>query len=737
MIAIEDFLAELKSHGVQFRLEGEALRFKGPQDLPDAVRAEMSVRKDEIRAVLIAATRRHPSQEPIRPMPREGALPLSFAQQRLWFLDQWQPGNPIYNEPAALRIEGELDRAALERSLQAIVRRHEVFRTTYEAVGGEPRQIVHDEAVLALAHVDLRGAGETALRAAVDEAVNRPFDLSCDLMLRAILLRSGEREHVLILVMHHIACDGWSAGVLVREFVALYTAFQKGEPSPLEPLPIQYADFALWQRGKEQADRLARDLAWWRGHLAGAPTKIDLPTDLPRPAEETFNGDRHDFRIPANLANAMRQIAQGQGATLFMSLFAAFNVLLRRCSGQDDLVVGSAIANRDRRELEPLVGFFVNTLALRSDLSGDPSFVDLVARTRSAAEDAFAHQALPFERLVEALSPNRNLSHAPLFQVMFSLQNMPSSTIELPDLRIAPIDITRNKAKFDLILFMREQGDELVGTFEYNTDLFLPGTIARMGRHFTTLLESIAAAPDSPISCLSMLPEDERRTMLDTWNETSVDFPRDSCIQDLFEQQVNRTRDAPAISGPEGAMSYRALDRAANRVAHRLLRVGVGPGEPVGVALERSNAFVVSVLAILKAGGAYLPLDPGYPPERLAFMLEDSGARFVITRPAHAEALADMAVTLVDVDEAQSAGDESSPGIEAEPLRPAYIVYTSGSTGTPKGVVVPHRAVLRLVCNTDFVDMPNLRRVAHVSNVSFDAATFEIWGRSCTAARSW
>jgi amino acid adenylation domain-containing protein len=728
MIAIEDFLARLKSHGVQFRLEGEALRFKAPQDLPDGLRADMSTRKDEIRAVLAAATRRTPALEPIRPAPRDGALPLSFAQQRLWFLDQWQPGNPIYNEPAALRIEGELDRAALERSLQAIVRRHEVFRTTYEAVAGEPRQIVHDEAALALAHADLRGAGETALRAAVDEAVNRPFDLARDLMLRATLMRTAEHEHVLVLVMHHIACDGWSAGVLVREFVALYSAFREDEPSPLEPLPIQYADFALWQRGKAQADRLARELVWWRGHLAGAPTKIELPTDLPRPAEETFNGDRHVFTIPANLANAMRGLAQGQGATLFMSLFAAFNVLLRRYSGQDDLVVGSAIANRDRRELEPLVGFFVNTLALRSDLSGDPSFHDLVARTRRVAEDAFAHQALPFERLVEALSPNRNLSHAPLFQVMFSLQNMPSSTLELPDLHIAPIDLTRNKAKFDLILFVREQGDELVGTFEYNTDLFLPGTIARMGRHFTALLESIAAAPDAPISRLSMLPEDERRLMLETWNATGVDFPRDSCIQDLFEQQVNRSPGAPAISGPEGAMSYRELDRAANRLAHRLLRAGVGPGEPVGVAMERSTAFIVSVLAILKAGGAYLPLDPGYPRERLRFMLDDSGARLVVTRAAHADAMADTDVTLIDFDEVHVAGEEGSPGIEAEPLRPACIVYTSGSTGTPKGVVVPHRAVLRLVCNTDYVDLPNLRRMAHVSNVSFDAATFEIWG---------
>jgi len=729
MRTIDQLVAALNGAGVRFRLEDGTLRYLGPPDLPAALRAEMVARKDEIRALLAGVPAE--AEPAIRPVPRTGPLPLSFAQQRLWFLDQWQPGNPIYNEPAAVRIEGALDEAALFRALREIVRRHEIFRTVYEAVDGAPRQVVRDDRRLELPVVDLRGQGEEALDTALVAEARRPFDLSRDIMLRAVLFRTGDDEHLLSLVMHHIACDGWSAGVLVRELVALYTAFREKRSSPLPPLPIQYADFASWQRAPEQASRLARDLDFWRDHLSGAPTRTDLPTDFPRPAHETFNGARHDFRIDPETTAQAGALARRHGASLFMVLRAAFDVLMYRYSGQSDIVVGTAIANRDRAELEPLAGFFVNTLALRSDLSGEPSFAVLVERVKAAAQAAYAHQSLPFERLVEVLSPQRDLSHAPLFQVMFTLQNAPETVLELPGLRIAAVDVPRDTAKFDLILFMRERDGGLAGTWEYNTDLFLPATIARMARHFANLLKAALASPDTAIGRLAMLDDAERRHLVEGWNGTAMNYPRDASIPALFARRAAATPDAPAVDGPDGRLDYRDLDRASNRLAHRLLAAGVSVGDPVGLALDRSAAFVAGALGILKAGAAYLPLDPTYPRERRDFMVADAGLRLLVTDAAGATAFASFAGTVVrldDPDGSLAAQPAHDPGLAVDAMSPAYVMYTSGSTGRPKGVVVPHRAVVRLVSDTDYVDFPAMRRIAHASNVAFDAATFEIWG---------
>jgi amino acid adenylation domain-containing protein len=730
-MTVGQFLIALKQAGVQFSLDEGVLRYAAPDDLPAAMREEMMARKEEIRAVLQEAGGHTGTLEPIRPASRDTPPPLSFAQQRLWFLDQWQGGNSIYNEPAALHLEGPLNRAALERSLQEIVRRHEVFRTTYRAVSGQPQQIIHESGSLELPIVDLRTAPEAAraLDDALKTEINRPFDLSRDPMLRAKLFRTGENEHVLTLVMHHIVADGWSGAVLIRELAALYSAFGEGRPSPLAPLPIQYADFAIWQRRPQQMRAIGRQLEYWKRQLAGAPDRIDLPTDFPRPAHETFHGARHEFVIAADLSSALRALAQTHGATLFMTLFAAFNVWLYRYSGQDDLVIGSVIANRDRQELEPLVGFFVNTLALRSDLSGDPSYEELLARVKKTSQDAFAHQMLAFERLVEVLSPQRSLSHAPLFQVMFSLQNTPTAKLELSGLRVTLLELPRDTAKFDLILYMRERDEELVGTWEYNTDLFLPGTIGRITSHFLALLDAIVAAPATAINRLPMLSAAERRQALAGWNDSATTYPHDACLQALFERQAGLTPEAPAVSGPDGCLSYRTLATAANRMAHRLLALGTTRGNPVGIVLERSTATVVAMLGILKAGGTYLPLDLTFPRERLDFMLNDSGARVLITDKRHAKLFADSPVTLLMVDDPEiEIALDSDPGIDADPLDPAYIIYTSGSTGQPKGVVAPHRAVIRLVRNTNYLDFTAVRRIGQVSNVSFDASTFEIWG---------
>ena len=570
--------------------------------------------------------------------PRDQPLPLSFAQQRLWFLDQLEGPSPTYNMPGAVDLSGSLDYDALRFALAEIVRRHEALRTCLVAVEGVPVQRILPAVPAAefpLPVIDLRQWADPdgeAKRLAGAEALN-PFDLARDRGLRATLLRRGESAWTLLLTLHHSAADGWSIDILIRELVALYGACREGRPSPLPELAIQYGDFALWQRGYLSGARLQRQLEFWRQRLAGVPECLQLPGDRPRPAQQSYRGATLAFSLDQALTPELKELSRRSGATLFMTLLAAWASLLGRYSGEEDLVIGTPIASRTQSAIEPLIGFFVNTLALRTDLSGEPSFLELLARVRHACLEASAHQELPFESLVESLEVPRNLAHTPLFQVMFVLQNNAEEALELPGLEVRLSESDSKVAKFDLTLSMGEAGGALYGSLEYATDLFDGTTIERMSGHFRELLRSIVAHPERPLATLDILPAEERRQLLVDWNATAAPI-RDECIHTLFEAQAEATPEAPAVVFEDEVLSYGELNARANQLAHELIELGVTPDALVAIALERSPAMIVALLATLKAGGAYVPLDLDYPAERLAFMLEDSGARIVLTQEA-------------------------------------------------------------------------------------------------------
>ena len=483
---------------------------------------------------------------------------LSFAQERLWFLDQLEPDSAVYNIPMGLRFAGALNVPVLQRCLNEVLRRHEPLRTSFKAVEGQPVQVIQPEASLEMPLVDLRGLPKPereakAKRLCVEEA-QRPFDLTQDLLLRARLFRLGEADHILFLNMHHIASDGWSVGLLVRELSALYEAFVEGKPSPLPELPVQYADFAVWQREWLQGEVLEKQLGYWRKQLEGAPALLELPTDRPRPAMQSYRGALMSWELPKPLLVALEELSRREGATLFMTLLAAFQTLLHRYTSSDEILVGSPIAGRNRTEIEPLIGFFVNTLVLRGDLSGNPSFRTFLGRTREAALGAYAHQDIPFERLVEELHPERNLSHSPFFQVMFVLQNAPWEAAELAGLEVTPMPIDSGTSKFDLTLYVRERGGVLHAVVEYNTDLFEAETIRRMLGHYQTLLEGIVSNPDQRLSELPLLTSAERHQMLVEWNRTEVAYPQDRCLHELIEEQAERTPEAVAVVFEEQAV---------------------------------------------------------------------------------------------------------------------------------------------------------------------------------------
>ncbi len=665
---------------------------------------------------------------------------LSFAQERLWFLDQLLPGSPLYNIATALPLPGPLDLAALQRSLDEIVRRHEALRTTFRLAGTEPVQVVASPAPVALPVDDLvslpEGARQAEARRLAAQEAGHVFDLTRGPLLRARLLRLAATEHLLLLTMHHIVSDGWSLGVLQRELEALYPAYVRGQASPLAPLPIQYADYALWQRSYLSGATLEELLGYWRQQLAGMPMVLEVPTDRRRPAVQRFRGAWRHFEVDAAVSEALQALARQAGVTLFMTLLAAFKVLLYRYTGQDDVVVGTPIANRTRREIEGLIGFFVNTLVLRTPLGGDPSVRALLRRVRTVTLGAYAHQDLPFERLVEALQPERSLSHSPLFQVVFTLQNLPTSAQDGRSPEHAagtrraasepsPDAAGIGTAKFDLSLAMQETGRGLEGTFEYSTDLFDHATITRMIGHFQTLLAGIVADPDQRLSALPLLTAAERRTLLVDWNDTQGDVAH-ACIHHLFEAQARQTPDALAVVYEDASLTYGALDRRSTQLGHYLRTLGVGPERLVGLCLERSPEMVVAVLGVLKAGGAYVPLDPAYPAERLRFMLEDAGVGVLLTQEALAERLPDHTARVVYLEQVQAE-------IARQPLEPveggadgqtlAYVIYTSGSTGTPKGVMVAHRGLCSLAASQ--------RRVIGLGpsdrTLQFSSLSYDIW----------
>jgi amino acid adenylation domain-containing protein len=681
---------------------------------------------------------------PLLPVSREGEMLLSFAQARLWFLEQLEPGSWAYNIPSAVHLTGSLDVAALKQSLNEIVLRHEALRTTFAMVSGEPIQVIAPALALSVPLVDMRDLPEAQQEASVKrlatESAQQPFDLAMGPLLRAKLLHLGEAEYVLLLTMHHIVSDGWSMGVLIRELAALYEAFSTGKPSPLPQLPIQYADFAHWQRQWLQGEVLAAQLSYWQQQLAGAQTVLELPTDRPRPAVQTFRGATEFLALAEPLSQKLKTLSQRSGVTLFMTLLAAFQTLLYRYTGQEDICIGSPIANRNRSETEELIGFFVNTLVLRTDMSENPSFQELLGRVREVTLGAYAHQDLPFEQLVEALQPERNLSHHPLFQVMFVLQNAPMSALELPSLTISSREMESSTAKFDLDLSMEDTEQGLRGSLEYNTDLFDAGTISRMLEHFQTLLEGIVAEPDQRLSDLPLLTQPERQQLLLEWNNTQVAYPKDVCIHQLFEAQVERTPDGVAVLFEDEQLTYRELNRRANQVAHHLRSLDVAPDSLVGICVERSLKMIVGLLGILKAGGAYVPLDPDYPSERLAYMLNDSQMPVLVTTEKLSAALPEHQARVVCLDKdwgINSADSDVAPVSSVKDENLAYVIYTSGSTGKPKGVAIAHRSLVNAYLAWE--DAYQLRSLCsshlQMASFSFDVFSGDMVRALCSGAK--
>jgi amino acid adenylation domain-containing protein len=672
---------------------------------------------------------------PLVPVSRNENLPLSFSQQRLWFLSQFEPESTAYNISRAIRLSGALNVEALQRALDTVVARHEILRTTIADVDGTPVQSIGERRPVQLVTIDLSKMPASERQSEMNHFLKveagRAFNLASDLMLRANLLRMDREEHVLFLITHHIASDGWSSGILLHELIALYKAFSTGTSHSLSELPIQYADVAVWQRQWLQGDVLEKQLSYWKRQLSGALTVLEIPSDRPRPSFQSFRGTRQSVKLSKELTEALKKTARAEEVTLFMILLAAFKTLLFRYSGQDDILVGVPVANRNRPELERLIGFFVNNLVLRTDLSGNPTFQELLRRVREVALGAYSHQDLPFEKLVEELQPARDMSHTPLFQVMFGFQSVRRQTTELPGVTLTSVPLESETARFDLFLSLVEDGDSIRGVLEYNTDIFESDTITLMLGHYQNLLEGVALNPKQRLLDLPMLTEKERHQLLVEWNDTKKDYPKEKCIHELFEVQVKRSPDAVAVVFEDKRLTYRELNRRANQTAHYLRKLGVGPEFLVGIYMERSWEMVVAVLGVLKAGGAYVPLDPFYPKERLSFMLEDAEIRVLLTQQRLAKSLPEHSAQTVCFDsewEMIARESDSSPIPTARPENLAYVIYTSGSTGKPKGVQVLHEAVVNFL--NSMRKQPGLTEqgvFAAVTTLSFDIAGLELF----------
>lgn len=718
---------------------------------------------------------------PIKPIARDTELLLSFAQQRLWFLAQLEAHSPLYNIPGTFHVQGQLNIGALEQSLNEVLRRHEVLRTAFKTVEGRPVPVISSVTSLFLPVIDLSELPQPQQQAQVNQLAHReaqqPFALDTSPLLRVKLLRLGEEEYVMLFTMHHIVSDGWSMGILVREIAALYQAFCNGQSSPLSELPIQYADFAAWQRQWLQGEVLETQLSYWRQHLRGAPAVLELPIDHPRPAIQTFQGATCAFQLSQELSVALKRLSQQEDSTLFMTLLAAFKTVLYRYTEREDIVVGSPIANRNRSEIEGLIGFFVNTLVLRTSLSDNPTFRELLHRVRDVTLEAYTHQDLPFEQLVEALQPQRSLSYTPLFQVMFALQNAPMSEIELSGLTFSAIENNTETAQFDLTLSMQETEEGLTGTFKYNTDLFKAATIERMVGHLQVLLEAVVANCDRQLNELPLLTEPEQHQLLVEWNNTSAEYPQQKCIHQLFEEQVERAPNAIAVVFENQQLTYRELNDRASRIARYLQKLGVGLEVLVGICVERSVDMVAGLLGILKAGGAYMPLDPAYPKERLAFILSDSQVPVLLTQQKLVAALPKSQARVVCLDthweeiakentanltleedrrrEAEGRrflsdgvsdpcylrSRASAQGIhrascpvpsafsdEATLENLAYVIYTSGSTGQPKGVQILHGALANFLSAMHLtLGLSQEDIFLSVTTISFDIAALELY----------
>ena len=666
---------------------------------------------------------------------QRGLAPLSFAQQRLWVLDQLEPESFAYNERSAVRLDGPLDIGALRSALSAIVERHEVLRTTYGLTDeGEPVQQIGAAVDIDLPVIDISEIAESqrddAVQRIAAELRERSFDLRNDLPLRLTLVKLSANSHVLVEVKHHIASDGWSSGIFSRELAAIYSALSQGRPNPLGELPVQYADYSLWQREWLQGEVLDRQLAYWKEQLKDIPV-LELPMDGRRDGSLNRAGAKLSVTLSKSLADRLKALSRQEGATLFMTLLTAFHVLLHRYTGQDDIAVGSPIAGRTRSETEGLIGFFVNTLVLRSKLSGNPTFKELLAQVRETALQAYEHQDVPFEKLVEELKPERDQNHTPFFQVMFALQNVPRGNLEIAGLQATPVEVASSGAKFDIFAAFIERDGEMTLRVEYSTELFAAASIERMLGHFQTLLEGIVAKPERSIDTYPILSEAENQRLLTDWNDTQRVYPDGRCIHELFEACVNQSPEAVALVFENESWNYRELNSRANQLARYLRGLGVGRDTLVALCIDRSMEMVVALLAILKAGGAYVPLDPEYPKDRLEFMLRDTQASVLLTQKRISQIPPDYPGHRVCLDEdRETIARESDENLvrEATADSLAYVIYTSGSTGTPKGVMIRHGSVCNFLAS--MAAEPGLcskDTLLAVTTLSFDIAGLEIY----------
>ncbi|MEH2048358.1 amino acid adenylation domain-containing protein [Nostoc sp.] len=733
---LNQFVAELAEQGVKLWVEDDQLRVRAAKGVltPD-VRDLLALHKAELVKLLRHSNAIANDIPSIVRVERTRDLPLSFAQEQMWFLSQLSPDNPLYSELNPLQIKGYLNIVALEKSLNYIVQRHEVLRTNFVTFEERPVQVIADSFTLTMPVVDLRELAQSDKKIAIQGLVmaedQRTFNLASDPLIRATLLKLTEVEHILLLTIHHIIFDDWSERILLRELATVYSAFCNGLSPELPELPIQYADFAVWQRQWLSAEVLSSQLTYWKQRLSGAPSLLELPIDRVRPSIQTFQGARQSFELSGELRAAVITLTQRQRVTLFMTLLAAFKILLYRYTGQTDMCVGTVHATRDRQEIQELIGMFANALVLRTDMSDNPSFEDLLSQVREVALGAYAHQDLPFEKLVEELRPARDLSHTPLVQVMLGVFNLLEPQIQSENLTLSRLATQTVTAKFDLTLILLNTASGLIGTWEYNTDLFDASTIERMAGHFQTLLAGIVANPQQKISSLPILSEAERQQLLVEWNFTLVDYPKDICIHQLFEAQVEKTPDAVAVVLDQEHLTYRELNCRANQLAQYLRSLGVGADVLVGLCIERSLEMVVGLLGILKAGGAYVPLDPDYPSERLRFMLEDTEVSVLLTQHHLLEKLPEHQAQSICLDTDWQLISQSSPenlitAVQATNL--AYVIYTSGSTGRPKGVMIEHQSLVNFTKSEQIQwGINQSDRVLQFSSLSFDVFAKDIY----------
>lgn len=706
------------------------------------VRVETSLRAlfESPTVASLAQSLQNPNAEALLSLPaiesieRNGPTPLSFTQQQFWLLDQAGPNSSAYNVRTAVRIAGDLDAQKLQRALNAIVVRHEVLRTNIVLDQGTPMQVVSPLVPIVIEKSDLTKLPsverDVELNRALTAEVEKPFDLSNDPLLRGLLLKLDVDEHVLLLVSHHIACDGWSVNVLLRDLVALYETAE-GETSPALPqLPIQYADFACWQRNWLQGPILEKQLSYWRQQLGNVPTELDLPTDFPRPAMRSFCGDRRSISLPESLSSSIKSFSRDENATLFMTLLSAFQTLLYRYGGKEDIIIGSPVAGRTMLETENLIGAFVNTLVFRGDFAGNPTFREFLGIGREKVLSALSNQDLPFEKLVEELNPKRNLNRSPLFQVMFTLQNTQAPDLSVRGLTLTPLKVQNPASKFDLSLEVEEKAGRLSISFEYSTELFTAGTIERMLAHFQNLLTAIVTNPAQGVADLPLLSDAERHQLLGKWNETGADPPSGIGVHNLFEAQAEKTPDAIAVEFLTERLTYGELNRRANQLAHYLRKQGVGPEAQVGICVERSFDMLVALLGVLKAGGAYVPLDPKYPRERIAFMIEDAQLALVITQRRLVPDIPDDDARLVAIDkdwETIAKESTENPDVDVAAENLSLLLYTSGSTGNPKGVMIEHRSLAHYAAaaGVEYAIKPG-DRVLQFASLSFDMSAEEI-----------